>query len=391
MLLRSVLIVVMTGLFQAAGAFTAPDNITVGLYVKESIDHIVLTIDEGSYDVLADGKVIYRLEGNRALQVKVSGDQLKLSTWSDPLGSCYKLQLHRRSWGSCFKLKAKSPEKKTRIYNDNLTIINQERHLKMINEVWLEHYVAGVVEAESGVGKSLEYYKAQAILCRTYALRHLDKFIAHGFNLCDNVECQVYKGKSRHDPSILEAVQATDGMVLVDGNLNLITAAFHSNSGGHTVNSEEVWTRPVSYLKGRLDSFSLGQPHATWTKAIPKNKWLNYLQTTFAYPVEDAEMAEYVLDYCPESRDVWLDPVDSIIPLRQVRKDFKLRSTYFNIRLDGELVMLEGRGFGHGVGLSQEGAMNMANLGYSYTDILHFYYKDVHLVDLAVIQFFKEE
>ena len=71
-------------------------------------------------------------------------------------------------------------------------------------------------------------------------------------------------------------------------------------------------------------------------------------------------------------------------------KKFK-RSTYFNIRVEGELVVFEGSGFGHGVGLSQEGAMRMANLGYSYTEILHYYYTDVHLVDLAVIEFFREE
>ena len=55
------------------------------------------------------------------------------------------------------------------------------------------------------------------------------------------------------------------------------------------------------------------------------------------------------------------------------------------------MVVFKGRGFGHGVGLSQEGAMNMAERGYSFTEILHYYYDDVHLVDLSVIDFFKEE
>ena len=72
-------------------------------------------------------------------------------------------------------------------------------------------------------------------------------------------------------------------------------------------------------------------------------------------------------------------------------KDLKLRSTYFSVRSEDDKVILRGRGFGHGVGLCQEGAMRMAKADLSYTDILHHYYTDVHLVDLSMLEFFREE
>ncbi|MFN2429187.1 MAG: hypothetical protein ABR574_04145, partial [Cryomorphaceae bacterium] len=80
------------------------------------------------------------------------------------------------------------------------------------------------------------------------------------------------------------------------------------------------------------------------------------------------------------------------IPLKDIRKDWKLNSTYFSIApLGRDSLHFTGRGFGHGTGLSQEGAMRMAELGFSYTDILHFYYNDVHVIDLKAINFFRAE
>ena len=78
------------------------------------------------------------------------------------------------------------------------------------------------------------------------------------------------------------------------------------------------------------------------------------------------------------------------IPLKIVRSDWKLKSTFFEAIPNGEYVYLSGRGFGHGTGLCQEGAMKMASSGFSYPDILHFYYKDVHLINMSALHFFRE-
>ena len=386
MLLCSVLM--LFGLRTQASPY--PENISVGLFFQDRIEHVVLTVDIGGYDVIADGKVIYDLTGERALQVIAHGDKMELKGWSSPIGECRTLRLRKKSWGSAFKLKPMAPAKGTRIYHDNLMVSVNNGRLKLINDVWLEYYVAGVVEAEAGKGKTPEFYKVQAIICRTYALRHLNKFISEGYNLCDGVECQVYKGKSRHEPAIPLAVAATRGMVVVDSDINLITAAFHSNSGGHTMNSEHVWSKPVSYLRATPDTFSQGMPHYAWEKRIPTKEWLAYLASEHKVDVQNEYYRVQALDACPEVRSRFM-MADNTVNLRTIRTDWRLRSTYFDITEEGDEVVLRGRGFGHGVGLSQEGAMRMAILGHSFTDILHYYYTDVHLVDLSVIDFFRED
>ena len=68
-----------------------------------------------------------------------------------------------------------------------------------------------------------------------------------------------------------------------------------------------------------------------------------------------------------------------------------MRSTFFGASTEGNQVILRGKGYGHGVGLCQEGAMEMAALGYNYSKILHFYYSGVHIIDLSAIDFFKED
>ena len=78
------------------------------------------------------------------------------------------------------------------------------------------------------------------------------------------------------------------------------------------------------------------------------------------------------------------------IPRRAMRTDLKLRSTQFQIEATSTEVVFKGRGFGHGVGLCQEGAMRMSQLGYTYKDIIHFYYTDVHLIQRRMLWFFKD-
>ena len=98
------------------------------------------------------------------------------------------------------------------------------------------------------------------------------------------------------------------------------------------------------------------------------------------------------LNYDQPSRDVFfIDPIFKI-PLKEIRKDWQLKSTYFNVRpYTSDSLMIDGRGFGHGAGLSQEGAIRMGELGFPFEDILHFYYNDVHIIDLHALDFFRME
>jgi stage II sporulation protein D len=92
----------------------------------------------------------------------------------------------------------------------------KNEQLLFVNDVNFEKYIAGVVEAEGGPNAPLEYFKTQAILCRTYAMKYYNKHLNEGFNLCDEVHCQAYKGRVSKNEDILKAAIETSGLVIVD-------------------------------------------------------------------------------------------------------------------------------------------------------------------------------
>ena len=372
-------------------AFSIREVINVGIFWGKSPSSALISVELGNYDLSGDGKPLKLLAENQTFVANVSANSVQITSGGKILGTFKQVQLKRKAWGACFNLKGTNPKTDRRTYNDNLKISAYNNRLKLINNVYIEHYIAGVVEAESGSKETFEYYKVQAIIARTYVLTNLNKYSKYGFNVCDRVNSQVYKGKSTRNPDIVRAVNATRGLVLVDSDINLIQAVFHSNSGGQTVDSEDAWSQPVGYLRSVPDTFSKDMPHYNWKTFISTEKWLNYLKSKYSYPVEDSVYREYVLNYCPNQRDVCLSPLDTNILLKYIRKDWDLRSTYFSINESDGYVYFEGKGFGHGVGLSQEGAMKMAELGYPYNKILHYYYKDTHLIHLSALEFFREE
>ncbi len=180
------------------------------------------------------------------------------------------------------------------------------------------------------------------------------------------------------------ASSRTMGEVIVDKDKKMISAAFHSNSGGQTVNSENIWTIPTSYLKSVNDSFSNDMKNSLWEKKMLKSDFVNYLKTSFNFPVEDSSKLDSVLNFKQTTRKVFL--IDSI-HLKFIRRDFYLKSTFFDIVEQGDTLIFKGRGYGHGVGLSQEGAIKMAKLGYKYHDIIKFYYKDVEIVNFLELKY----
>jgi stage II sporulation protein D len=294
---------------------------------------------------------------------------------------------------SAFKIKSVIPQTKVRTYDDDLEIklTPDKKQFLLVNKVDLENYIAGVVGSEAGKGNSLEYYKLQAILCRTYLLTHVNHHILEGFQVCDDVHCQAYFNRASEE-NIVKAVFTTKGLVVVDNNLNLITAAFHSNCGGETCNSEDVWAMSTTYLKSVKDTYCQKQSQAHWERIVPLEDWNAYLQLKHKYPVVDSFNYSGNTSFTQSSgRAIYFKDKELKIPLKNIRADFKLKSTYFSIEQIGDSVKFRGRGYGHGVGLCQEGAMQMSRLKYSYEDILHFYYKDVHLVDVSALNYFKQE
>jgi stage II sporulation protein D len=368
------------------------DNNTlhIGLYYKNEPSHIQFNTVFGEYEVFGDDEVILTLPKGSVIQVLVNQNKVNLKSDGKIIGTFHKIFFKRTSWGALFKIQSIAPKLADKEYFDNLTIRSTGKKLKLINHAYIEHYVQGVIESESGSKQNLEYYKVQAIICRTYALANKKRHVADGYQLCDKVHCQVYNSRSKSNPDIIKASNQTVGVVIVDSDINLITAGFHSNCGGQTVNSEHAWKYPVSYLKSVCDTFCSAMPHAVWQKEIPKEQWLSYLEKKYKYPLTDSLFMYCALEHEPDDRVLALNYLDSTILLTEIRRDWELKSTYFFMYEKNDTIYFQGRGFGHGIGLCQEGAMKMSELGYLYNEILHFYYKDIHLVNLSIIDFFKD-
>lgn len=363
-------------------------EIRVRILTPLKITSVIISPVSGEYTLLGDGKIITDANNSSVFQMIVEGDSIRLKGVEQELGKYATIRLRGKFGAQTFKIKPVVPEGRIRSYEDHLDITVLNKNLFLLNNIDLENYLAGVVEAESGTLTTNEYYKLQAILCRTYALSHLRRHEAEGFHLCDQVHCQAYKSRSSN-LNIINSVYETKGLVVVDSDLKLITAAFHSNCGGQTINSEDVWSLPTSYLKSVKDTFCLRKPHARWKREIPKEDWKSYL--ALKSKDSNAECNANLLNFPQQERGVNFIDKSLKIPLKTIRADWQLRSTYFSIEQKSDSVLFKGKGYGHGVGLCQEGAMRMSELKYSYKDILHFYYRNVHLVDLSVLDFFRQE
>ena len=252
-------------------------------------------------------------------------------------------------------------------------------YLHIINVVRCNDYLAGVVQAESGGGGPDEYLRAQVILCRTFTLRNVCRHSGEGGDLCDAVHCQAYHGTASDNMQIMQLVRQTDGLVLADADSVPVVAVYHSNSGGFTRNSADVWLEEIPYLVSKPDPFSSGMRHATWSREISFREWTSYLvQKGFGLPEVTSAIELEHISRIPKPYYIFRD--DSML-FSEIRKDWDFPSDFFDMSFAKGNFRISGRGYGHGLGLSQEGAGNMAEQGYSYREILDFYYPGTRVID----------
>ncbi len=447
-------------------------NINIHIYSTYDIDTFYLKAFEGKYDIVAGNQVLFSLQPLEEAQFIIKRDKVRITGKRHNV-TTDKHIIVRSSQNACyFQLRFPREKIPTRTYDTDLYVSSKKSKFELINDVNFEKYIAGVVEAEGGPRAPLEYYKAQAILCRTYSAKYYKKHLEKdGYNLCDGVHCQAYKGRCKYNLDILDAALQTAGLVIVDSSRNLISATFYANSGGQTANSEDVWLNALPYLRSKVDTFSLGMRGSKWTKEIPLSKWEKYLKSKgFSFePYEpylsyrldstiidsfrvdtfrvvaksvydtvsciDYETMEVLTKFEPKEtldtiygvRDTaFFEPIvkvdtvynkrsakhypidytfkqpqrkvyysfrgnDSSLKLTHIRSNWGLRSTFFDTYVKGDKLVFEGRGYGHGVGLSQEGAMKMADYKYSYDQIIKFYFKGVQIMSVRALNFFQVE
>ncbi|MDR1973859.1 MAG: SpoIID/LytB domain-containing protein [Bacteroidales bacterium] len=366
----------------ALGIATATD-LSVRIFSKAQMNRAKFTAMLGEYKVQGgEQKVIAELSVGESVILELTKEHtIQVKKDNNIVGIYNTLSFEGIGVKALFML---SPEPNTkrseRYYDDHLDVDVVNNNLCFFNIVDLENYVAGVVQSEvRSISDKIDFYKIQAIISRTYAVAHLKKHSQDGYNLCDDVHCQAYSSRN-NSPIILTATVQTMGQVLVDTANEPISAAFHSNSGGQTANSEDVWNRAVPYLRSINDTFSLSGRNATWEKKILVFDFFSTLKNKFEYPIDDKQMQDSALTFRQPSRKVFFP---NKIPLKNIRAAFNLRSTFFDVERVGDMVVLHGRGYGHGVGLSQEGAVILVDLGYSIDDVLRFYYSDVFVKDIS--------
>lgn len=350
-------------------------EINIRVFADKIYKHMSFETALGSYKILDDnGNLIVEVPLNSKVELSVRNNAVHISKDGKNLGTFSSILMEGEGLKSIFALDNTHDSEPKRYYDEHLEVEVKSGELVFINIVNLENYVAGVVQSEvRSISDKTDFYKIQAIISRTYAMNNIRRHVKEGYSLCDDVHCQVYKSRNNM-PIILTATVETSSLVVVDKDNNVITASFYSNSGGETVNSEDLWSLETSYLRSVKDTFSAGMRNYTWQKVMKKNDWLHFLQKHYNYNINNKTMRDSALSFTQEDRLVYFP---SQIPLKFIRRDLKLRSTFFSVKVVGANVVLNGRGYGHGVGLSQEGAVRMTNLGYGVEDVLRHYYQGI--------------
>lgn len=347
------------------------ERVKIRLFSNNNIEALYVSFDLGLYDLYASDTLLLEKSLGEGMTVELlpSASNVKVSVNGYEYGVFKQVTLRATDTACILCLNPKGVKQRT--YEGNLIISAYDaRNLRIINDVDFETYLAGVVQSEI-YGQQSDIFRIQATISRTWALRNMGKHKTDGFNFCDYVHCQAYQNRCVR-PDIMLGTMQSSGETIVDADGKLIDTPFHSNSGGETANSEDVWRSALPYLRSVQDTFSFRMRQSNWTKVIPKDKWLNYFAKTHKLNTQDPDVRNTLLTFEQQHRKAKILGV----PLTRVRTDFKLKSTFFTVTTDDKSgdVVLNGHGYGHGVGLSQEGTIRMVSLGISYDSIIRHYY-----------------
>ena len=362
--------------FNAFSQASSVENVRIRLFSDKNIEQVMFIPSFGSYFLETEQGDKLKLSKTTKLIVKDLDGQLEIKINDTIYKKAKKINLTPSGLKSFFQIKPLNPQITERRYEDGLEITSKNKSLFIINVVKTDNYIAGVVQSETwGATTNIDFFKVQAICCRNYLMNNLEKHAGEGYNLCDGVHCQAYKTRA-NKKEVTEGAYKSKGEVIVDSQGNIIETLFHSNSGGETVNAKDVWGKDVPYLVSVEDSFSVGGKHYQWEKYIKLKDWLNYFRNK-GLNIKDKEIEDALLTFSQESGR----KTDIMgISLKTIREDFDLKSTYFNVQKWGGEVKLTGKGYGHGVGMSQEGAIKMCEEGYEYWEVIEHYFKGVKVI-----------
>jgi stage II sporulation protein D len=275
-------------------------------------------------------------------------------------------------------------------FHDSVLIIAKKEKLTVINELGLEDYICGILPKEANPSWPLESLKAQAVVSRTYVLKNMRRHEKNGFDVCNTDHCQVYGGAECEDPRSNKAVADTRGAVLMY-NGQMAQTLFHASCGGCTENPNNVWawdSETPPYLRGRKDTYCLNSPHQDW-KSLVKEETIRKSLARAGFSVGAITSIKIDgKDSSGRAKKLKIKNKNGVVEIkgssfRMALDPWTIRSTMFKkiVKKDGGFEFT-GYGWGHGVGMCQWGAKEMAEHGKDFEEILKYYYPGTNVEKL---------
>jgi len=282
------------------------------------------------------------------------------------------------------------PELGARVYVNNrqfrgdIDIVKDKNNrLFIVNHVDLEQYLYGVLYHEISHNWPVEVLKAQAIAARTYAF--YQKLVSKNkyYDLTADVYSQVYGGRTSEKWRTTRAVDLTRGLVLTYED-KIFPAYFHATCGSSTTDALTLWNIDIAALRARICDFCSISPHYTWQKELTIDnvqsmlKKADYDISIVSFEIMKRDNSGRIVDFLIKGKDK--DIRLSGNKFRLIVGPNLIKSANFEIDKKGKYVTFTGKGWGHGVGMCQWGAFNMASQGWKAEDILKYYYPGSEII-----------
>ncbi len=276
------------------------------------------------------------------------------------------------------------------LYRGELLITKQDNHLLLINFIDLEEYLYGVIRKEISPNWPVDAVKAQAVAARTYAFYQMIVNQAQPYDLDATTKSQVYGGYKSEAPGSINAVEKTKGEVLTFRG-EPVLALFHSNCGGATEDVKNVFGNDdIPYLRSVPCQYGRKSKHYRWEQTIALDKISTALSNRGYQTGRLRELTAVKNRH--SDRIGKINIIHSRGRLTLTGTEFRkalgynlIKSTIFNVKVKNGQAYFSGRGWGHGVGLCQDGMRDMAERGFSYIQILQHYYQGTSLETLYEI------
>ncbi len=258
-----------------------------------------------------------------------------------------------------------------------------DKGLLVVDELPLEEYLVGLINCEISSLWPVEAVKAQAVIARSYAIYQKDARRAAQYHLESSVMDQVYDGVDIEDSRAARAVEETAGEVLTFSG-GVIQAFYHSNCGGHTEAALNVWGADLPYLQGVECRYCLNVPSAKWEVSLPLKKIESLVKAAGYQATGLSSIKTGATNRNGRLQDLTLATakgglVITAVNFRKAVGYSVIKSTNFSVRMRGDELQFAGLGNGHGVGLCQWGSKQRAGDGFSYREILTYYYPGVRI------------